>query len=139
MGGRTVSEQIIIAVVTGVCGLLGGGCASALVSHFSTRRDRLSHAYAELAKAQLDMQAEIDAQDGKLRRLFAENDELRAQLLAVESKDDMKTVYLRDLFHWLAKLCDVIDRQWLTENPKPHLPDALRHDIAPDTMKEDTK
>ena len=134
-----MSEQIIIAVVTGVCGLLGGGCASALVSHFSTRRDRLSHAYAELAKAQLDMQAEIDAQDGKLRRLFAENDELRAQLLAVESKDDMKTVYLRDLFHWLAKLCDVIDRQWLTENPKPHLPDALRPDIAPETMKEDTK
>ena len=139
MGGRAVSEQIIIAIVTGVCGLLGGGCASALVSHFSTRRDRLSHAYAELAKAQLDMQAEIDAQDAKLRRLFAENDELRDQLVEVESRDDAKTVYLRDLFHWLAKLCDVIDRQWLSDNPKPSLPEALRPYIAPETVKEDIR
>lgn len=134
-GGEVVSEQIIIAVVTGVCGLLGGGCASALVSHFSTRRDRLSHAYAELAKAQLDMQAEIDAQDAKLRRLFAENDELRDQLVEVQYRDDAKTAYLRDLFHWLAKLCDVIDPEWLSDNPKPSLPDELRHDIAPDTIR----
>ena len=133
----TVESEIIIAIITGVCGILGGGCASALVSHFSTRRDRLTHAYAELAKAQLDMQAEIDTQDEKLRRLFAENDELRDQLVDVKSRDDAKTAYLRDLFHWLAKLCDVIDREWLHDNPKPHLPDELRPDIAPETMKEE--
>ena len=133
----TVENEIIIAIITGVCGILGGGCASALVTHFSTRRDRLTHAYAELAKAQLDMQAEIDTQDKKLRRLFEENDELRDQLVEVKSRDDAKTAYLRDLFHWLAKLCDVIDREWLHDNPKPHLPDELRLDIAPETMKEE--
>ena len=132
-----MESEIIIATITGVCGILGGGCASALVTHFSTRRDRLTHAYAELAKAQLDMQAEIDTQDEKLRRLFAENDELRDQLVEVKSRDDAKTAYLRDLFHWLAKLCDVIDSEWLHDNPKPHLPDELRPDIAPETMKEE--
>ena len=132
-----MESEIIPAIITGVCGILGGGCASALVTHFSTRRDRLTHAYAELAKAQLDMQAEIDTQDEKLRRLFAENDELRDQLVDVKSRDDAKTAYLRDLFHWLAKLCDVIDREWLHDNPKPHLPDELRPDIAPETMKEE--
>ena len=132
-----MESEIIIAIITGVCGILGGGCASALVSHFSTRRDRLTHAYAELAKAQLDMQAEIDTQDEKLRRLFAEKDELRGQLVEVKSRDDAKTAYLRDLFHWLAKLCDVIDSEWLHDNQKPHLPDELRPDIAPETMKEE--
>ena len=132
-----MENEIIIAIITGVCGILGGGCASALVSHFSTRRDRLTHAYAELAKAQLDMQAEIDTQDKKLRRLFEENDELRDQLVDVKSRDDAKTAYLRDLFHWLAKLCDVINPEWLSDNPKPSLPDELRHDIAPDTIRKE--
>lgn len=123
-----MSEEIIVALITGGCGLLGGGGVSAVVSHFSTRRDRLSHAYNELAEAQLRMQSEIDAQDKKI-------DELKRKLCEVESKDDAKTTYLRSLFHWLARLCEVIDDEWLSRNPKPHLPDDLRPDIAPETME----
>ena len=42
--------------------------------------------------------------------------------------------YTRRLFHWLQQFCEVVDPDFLERHPKPHLPDELRADIAPETF-----
>ncbi len=42
--------------------------------------------------------------------------------------------YTRSLFHWLNELCEITESDFLKTHPKPHLPDELREDIAPETI-----
>lgn len=117
-------------IVTLATAVMSSGVVAALVNHFSTRKGRLAQAFNELADAQLRMQQELDS-------LRSENATIRKTVRDAERKDDEKTRYIRDLFHWLAKLCGVIDPDWLSENPKPRLPETIRGDIVPDNDMED--
>lgn len=117
-------------IVTLATAVMSSGVVVALVNHFSTRKGRLAQAFNELADAQLRMQQELDS-------LRSENATIRRTVRDAERKDDEKTRYIRDLFHWLAKLCGVIDPDWLKDNPKPHLPETIRGDIVPNNDMED--
>lgn len=48
------------------------------------------------------------------------------------------TAYTRSLFHWLQTFCEIIEPDFLANHPKPRLPDELRADIAPETLKEES-
>ena len=111
-------------IVTLITAVMSSGVVAAVVNHFSTRKGRLAQAFNELAGAQLRMLPEVDS-------LRSENSTICAALRDAEHKDDEKTRYIRELFHWLAKLCGVIDPNWLSDNPKPSLPETIRGDIAP--------
>ena len=111
-------------IVTLITAVMSSGVVAAVVNHFSTRKGRLAQAFNELADAQLHMQQEIDS-------LRSENSTIRAAVRDAELKDDEKTRYIRELFHWLAKLCGVIDPNWLSDNPKPSLPETISGDIVP--------
>lgn len=117
-------------IVTLATAVMSSGVVAALVNHFSTRKGRLAQAFNELADAQLRMQQELDS-------LRSENATIRKTVREAERKDDEKTRYIRDLFHWLAKLCGVIDPDWLSDNPKPRLPETIRGDIVPNNDMED--
>lgn len=113
-------EPWLVTILTAIA---SSSVVAALVNHFSTRNDRLSHAFTELTTAQLNLQKQIND-------LQAENEKIRAEMAIASQRDDEKTSYIRDLFHWLAKLCGVIDPEWLAYNPKPRLPDSIRNDIT---------
>lgn len=117
-------------IVTLITAVMSSGVVAAVVNHFSTRKGRLAQAFNELADAQLRMQQELDA-------LRSENSTIRTAVREAELKDDEKTRYIRELFHWLAKLCGVIDPDWLSDNPKPRLPETIRGDIVPNNDMED--
>ena len=95
----------------------------------SAHRGNLAHAYNELVSAQVRMQEEIDAQDEKLKSLFADNDRLRKEERAFEDRDIERTRYLRELMHWIDGLCQSGEIAYTRNHPKPHLPDGMRPDF----------
>ena len=111
-------------IVTLITAVMSSGVVTAVINHFSTRKGRLTQAFNQLADAQLRMQQELDS-------LRSENTTIRKTMREAELKDDEKTRYIRELFHWLAKICAVIDPDWLSDNPKPSLPETIRGDIVP--------
>jgi hypothetical protein len=119
----------MLDMTTIVVALLSSGAVASVLTVVLTRRDRLSHAYTELTKAQSNMQAEIDAQDAKLSRLFDENDSLRSTLRAYEDKDLERTRYIRGLYHWMDGLCQEEGLAYVRTHPKPSLPDSMRVDF----------
>lgn len=127
-----MDKDILIALI-GVAGIaIGGlvtgivGVVSAMVRAVAGSRGNLAHAYNELAQAQSEMQKEIDAQDAKLKTLFADNDRLRREEHAFEDRDLERTRYLRELMHWLDGLCQSGEITYTRNHPKPHLPDGMR-------------
>ena len=44
--------------------------------------------------------------------------------------------YTRQLFHWLQQFCEIVEPDFLKRHPKPHLPDELRADVAPETVED---
>jgi cell shape-determining protein MreC len=119
----------MLDMTTIVVALLSSGAVASILTVFLTRRDRLSHAYTELTAAQSNMQAEIDAQDKKLAKLFDENDVLRRTLHAYEDKDLERTRYIRGLYHWMDGLCQEEGLAYVRTHPKPSLPDSMRADF----------
>lgn len=85
-----------------------------------TKRDRITHAYAELAGTITHLQTQINMQEKKIS-------ELKKQLAEYELKDNEKTKYIRQLDDWVQKTCGMLDKSWLAENPKPELPDSLKY------------
>ena len=69
------------------------------------------------------MKRQIDAQDQKISALIKNRDEMQYTI-------DLETAYIRALRHWLSKLCEIIDPEFLENHPKPSLPDDLRDRIA---------
>lgn len=120
-------ETLDIATV--LVALLSSGVVASILTVMLTSRDRLSHAYTELTQAQSNMQAEIDAQDVKLKTLFDENDILRRTLHAYEDKDLERTRYIRGLYHWMDGLCQEEGLTYVKTHPKPSLPDSMRVDF----------
>jgi cell division protein FtsB len=119
-----LDKDVLIAII-GLIGALSGG----LVVTISSHRNNLAHAYNELAQAQSEMQKEIDAQDEKLKQLFADNSRLRKEEREFEDRDLERTRYLRELMHWLDGLCQSGEIAYTKDHPKPHLPDGMRPDF----------
>lgn len=128
-----MSEQVIIAIVTG---LLGGGTVSALVTGlFSRRKQRADEAgiIAQASRQALDTVTEDviqplrDQLDYQERQIVHLEEQQRKYFLAV--------AYTRRLFHWLQSFCEIVEPAFLESHPKPSLPDELRPDIAPETVK----
>ena len=110
----------IITSIIGLAGIAVGGT----ITWASTRRNNLTTAYQHLVEAQGELKKQIDAQDEKINRLIQTRDEL-------QHVSDLETGYIRSLGHWLAKFCQVVDKEFLNRNPKPSLPDELRDRICP--------
>lgn len=109
----------ILTALIGVGGVTIGG----LITWAMNRRSDLTSAYQALVSAQGDMKRQIDDQDQKINALIKHRDELQYTI-------DLETGYIRALGHWLSKFCEIIEPEFLENNPKPSLPDDLRDRIA---------
>lgn len=109
-----MTTEIIVAGIGVLCAW-GGIVFTSLVS----RRENLTLAYHRLVQAQGELKQQIDAQDRKIDGLISQRDEMQTTL-------DEETAYIRQLGHWLACFCEIIDPEFLERNPKPKLPDCLR-------------
>lgn len=109
----------LIPSLIGLAGIAVGG----IITWLTTRRTNLTEAYQHLVEAQGELKKQIDAQDEKIDKLIKGRDELQAI-------NDMETSYIRSLGHWLAQYCENFDSEFISEHPKPSLPDALRDRIA---------
>ncbi|UVX67652.1 MAG: hypothetical protein [Namikivirus ikeda] len=111
----------LISPLFGLLGIALGGA----ITYTTTHRNNLTTAYQHLVEAQGELKKQIDAQDEKIDKLIQTRDEL-------QHVSDLETGYIRSLGHWLAKFCEIIDdKEFLTRNPKPSLPDELRDRIYP--------
>lgn len=130
-----VSEQIVIAVVTGVCGLLGGGAASALVTGLFSRRKQRADEAGIIAQA--SRQALDTVTEDVIKPLRDQLDYQERQIAHLEEQQEkyfLAVAYTRRLFHWLQSFCEIVEPAFLESHPKPSLPDELRPDIAPETV-----
>lgn len=110
----------LIPPLIGLIGIAVGG----IITWITTRRNDLTTAYQHLVEAQGELKKQIDAQDEKINKLIQTRDEL-------QHVSDLETGYIRSLGHWLAKFCEVVDKEFLDRHPKPSLPDGLRDRIYP--------
>lgn len=110
-------------LISSIIGLAGIAVGST-ITWATTRRNNLTTAYQHLVEAQGELKKQIDAQDEKINKLIQTRDEL-------QHVSDIETGYIRSLGHWLAKFCEVVDKEFLNRNPKPSLPDELRNRICP--------
>lgn len=109
----------LISPLLGLLGIALGGA----ITYTTTRRNNLTTAYQHIVEAQGELKKQIDAQDEKIDKLIKSRDEL-------QSLNDLETSYIRNLGHWLAQFCEVIDEEFLARHPKPSLPDELRDRIC---------
>lgn len=127
-----MSEQIIIAVITGVC---GGGVISGVIAAVTNRRKTSAEAASIISEAS---QRALDTVRNDviqpLREQIDYQEEQIKHLEGVQRKAFMMTRYTRELFHWLQSFCEIVEPDFLARHPKPRLPDELRPDIAPETI-----
>lgn len=109
----------LISSIIGLAGIAIGGT----ITWATTRRNNLTTAYQHLVEAQGELKKQIDAQDGKIEKLIQTRDEL-------QHVSDLETGYIRSLGHWMSTLCEVLDDEFLTQHPKPSLPNELRPRIC---------
>lgn len=109
----------LIPSIIGLAGIAVGGT----FTWATTRRNNLTVAYQHLVEAQGELKKQIDAQDEKIDKLIKSRDEL-------QYTNDLETRYIRSLGHWLSEFCQIVDKAFLTQHPKPSLPDELRDRIC---------
>lgn len=128
-----MSEEIIIAIVSGV---FGGGAVTSLVTALLSKRKTNAEAASIIAEAS---QKALDAVRNDviqpLREQIDFQEEQIRHLEGVQRKAFVMTRYTRDLFHWLQSFCEIVEPGFLAQHPKPRLPDELRPDIAPETIR----
>ncbi len=117
-----------------IVALVSGGGVGAIIGALSSRRKDT----ADIAAQACDILT--DKVIAPLREQVAHQDEqIQAQrarlthLEEVQRKHLLAVAYMRSIGHWLNNLCEVIDPAFLRRHPKPHLPDELRADVAPDS------
>lgn len=109
--------DLLVAFIGGIFSVI-----TVVLVPWVTKRDRLTHAYAELAGTITHLQTQINIQEKKIS-------ELKKQLAEYELRDNEKTQYIRQLDNWVQKTCGMLDKQWLADNPKPKLPESLKEKI----------
>lgn len=110
--------------------LVGGGGVGAIIGAISSRRKDT----ADIAAQACDILT--DSVIKPLREQVESQEEQIQHLESQQRKYFTLTAYTRDLFHWLGLFCEIIEPEFLKRHPKPHLPDELRSDVAPETLEE---
>lgn len=124
-------DNVFVALITGLI--------SFLVAYF-TAKSHEKHEASDTRKIQVEIESELrsqlektDHRIGNLSDLLGREQEkrreLKHRLTDLETKDDIKTAYIRAIGHWLGGLCDVLDSEWAVNHPKPRLPAEIRTDI----------
>lgn len=119
------SQEFWTAVIVA---LVGGGGVGAIIGAISSRRKDTADIAAKACDILTDsvikpLREQVDEQAGQIEHLEKQQ---RKYFALAE--------YTRRLFHWLQQFCEVVDPDFLERHPKPHLPDELRADIAPETF-----
>ena len=110
--------------------LVGGGGVGAIIGAISSRRKDTADIAAQACDILTDsvikpLRAQVESQEEQIQHLESQ-----------QRKYFTLTAYTRDLFHWLGLFCEIIEPEFLKRHPKPHLPDELRADVAPETLEE---
>ncbi len=116
-----------------VVALLSGGGIGALGGALSSRRRDT----ADIAAQACDILT--DKVIAPLREQLDEQEEQIEHLEKSQRKYFALAAYTRQLFHWLGEFCEVTDPDFLVRHPKPRLPDELRADIAPETVRQEKR
>lgn len=111
-----------------IVALVGGGGVGAIIGAISSRRKDTADIAAQACDILTDsvikpLREQVDEQEGQIEHLEKQ-----------QRKYFALTAYTRSLFHWLQEFCEIVDPDFLERHPKPHLPDELRADIAPETF-----
>ena len=119
------SQEFWTAVIVA---LVGGGGVGAIIGAVSSRRKDTADIAAQACDILTDsvikpLREQVDEQEGQIEHLEKQ-----------QRKYFALTAYTRSLFHWLQEFCEIVDPDFLERHPKPHLPDELRADIAPETF-----
>lgn len=109
--------------------LVGGGGVGAIIGAISSRRKDT----ADIAAQACDILT--DSVIKPLREQVESQEEQIQHLESQQRKYFTLTAYTRDLFHWLGLFCEIIEPEFLKRHSKPHLPDELRADVAPETLE----
>lgn len=133
------SQEFWSAVIISLIG--GGGIVGAIITAWSNRR---SKAQDEHEQAEADKLASEAAEaavriltDSVIQPLRAQVESQGDQIQHLEERQRKYfalTSYTRSLFHWLQQFCEIVEPEFLNRHPKPHLPDELRADVAPETL-----
>ena len=121
------SQEFWTAVIVS---LVGGGGVGAVIGAISSRRKDT---------AQIAAQACDILTDSVIKPLREQVDSLESQIRHLERQQEKYfalAAYTRSLFHWLQQFCEIAEPGWLERHPKPHLPDELRTEVAPETLGE---
>ena len=116
-----------------IVALVGGGGVGAFIGAMSSRRKDTADIAAQACDILTDsvitpLRLQLDSQEDQIRHLEAQ-----------QRKYFALTAYTRSLFHWLQEFCEITEPEFLARHPKPSLPDDLREDIAPETIKRKDK
>lgn len=122
------SQEFWTAVIVA---LVGGGGVGAIIGAISSRRKDTADIAAQACDILTDsvikpLREQVDEQEGQIEHLEKQ-----------QRKYFALTAYTRSLFHWLQEFCEVVDPDFLERHPKPHLPDELRADVAPETLEDE--
>lgn len=120
------SQEFWTAVIVA---LVGGGGVGAIIGAVSSRRKDTADIAAQACDILTDsvinpLREQVGEQEGQIEHLEKQ-----------QRKYFALTAYTRSLFHWLQEFCEIIEPEFLKRHPKPHLPDELRADVAPETLE----
>lgn len=112
-----------------IVALVGGGGVGAIIGAVSSRRKDSADIAAQACDILTDsvinpLREQVGEQEGQIEHLEKQ-----------QRKYFALTAYTRSLFHWLQEFCEIIEPEFLKRHPKPHLPDELRADVAPETLE----
>ena len=133
------SQEFWSAVIISLIG--GGGIVGAIITAWSNRRSKSQDEHEQAEADKLAAEAAEAAvrilTDSVIQPLRAQVESQGSQIAKLEDKQRKYfalTAYTRSLFHWLQQFCEIVEPEFLTRHPKPHLPDELRANVAPETL-----
>lgn len=137
------SQEFWSAVIISLIG--GGGIVGAIITAWSNRRSEAQDEHEQAEADKLTAEAAEAAvrilTDSVIQPLRAQVESQGSQIAKLEDKQRKYfalTAYTRSLFHWLQQFCEIVEPEFLTRHPKPHLPDELRADVAPETLEKES-
>lgn len=137
------SQEFWSAVIISLIG--GGGIVGAIITAWSNRRSKSQDEHEQAEADKLAAEAAEAAvrilTDSVIQPLRAQVESQGDQIQHLEEKQRKYfalTAYTRSLFHWLQQFCEIVEPEFLTRHPKPHLPDELRADVAPETLGKES-
>lgn len=133
------SQEFWSAVIISLIG--GGGIVGAIITAWSNRRSKSQDEHEQAEADKLAAEAAEAAvrilTDSVIQPLRAQVESQGDQIQHLEERQRKYfalAAYTRSLFHWLQQFCEIVEPEFLNRHPKPHLPDELRADVAPETL-----